>query len=88
MKLAVGLTILIGVVSAPAMAGADVYDMKWISQCIRDNADAKVAPEVVTRYCTCMNNLMDSNESRSISQWEKTHPDEMKACDREAGWVK
>ena len=46
--------------------------------------DAK--PAVVLKYCTCMNNKMDNNETQSITQWEKTHVAERKACDKEAGW--
>lgn len=70
--------------SGTAVAGAD--DMKWISQCLKDNADAKVAPEVVTAYCTCMNNKMSDNETQSISTWEKSHPAEMAACEKQSGW--
>jgi hypothetical protein len=33
-----------------------------------------------------MNEKMDSNESQSISQWEKTHKKERDACSRQAGW--
>ncbi len=70
--------------SGPARADAD--DMKWVSKCLKDNADAKVSVDVVSKYCTCMNDKMDSNETKSISAWEKTHPTEMKACEKEAGW--
>ena len=72
--------------SGLAMAGAD--DAKWVAQCINDNKDAKVSIEVITKYCTCMNNKMDDNETKSITQWEKTHPNEMAACDKESGWDK
>lgn len=67
-------------------AFADADDMKWVSKCMTDNADAKVAPEVVSKYCTCMNDKMDDSEAKSISTWEKSHPAEMKACEKEAGW--
>jgi hypothetical protein len=33
-----------------------------------------------------MNEKMDENETRSITQWEKSHPAERKACDKQAGW--
>ena len=33
-----------------------------------------------------MNNKMSSNETLSITAWEKTHPKEVAACDKEAGW--
>ena len=78
--------ILLGSVLASGVAYADADDTKWIEKCQKDNADAKVAPEVVTKYCTCMNNKMDSSDNQSISQWEKTHQVEMKQCEKEAGW--
>lgn len=70
--------------SGTANAGAD--DAKWVAKCVKDNADAKVSVEVVTKYCTCMNNKMDDNETQSITQWEKTHQTEMNACEKESGW--
>lgn len=72
------------VFSLPALAGSD--DLKWIAQCLKDNADAKVAVDVVQKYCTCMNNKMSDSETQSIIQWEKTHPKERAECDAEAGW--
>jgi hypothetical protein len=33
-----------------------------------------------------MNNKMSSDETQSISQWEKTHVAERQACDKESGW--
>jgi hypothetical protein len=71
-------------VAGLAFAGTD--DAKWVAQCIQDNKDAKVSVEVITKYCTCMNNKMDDNETLSITQWEKTHKAEREACDKEAGW--
>lgn len=70
--------------SAMAFAGSD--DAKWVAKCLQDNKDAKVSVEIVTKYCTCMNNKMDDNETLSITQWEKSHPTEMAACEKEAGW--
>ena len=69
----------------PALA-ATADDVKWINQCVSDNKDEGAKREVVLKYCTCMNNKMDSNETRSITQWEKTHTRERDACSREAGW--
>jgi hypothetical protein len=71
---------------ASTMAFADADDAKWVAQCVSDNKDAKASVEVVTKYCTCMNNKMSSNETQSITQWEKTHATERQACDKEAGW--
>jgi hypothetical protein len=60
-------------------------DVKWINQCVNDNKGSAPAA-VVLKYCTCMNNKMSDNETQSITQWEKTHVAERKACDKEAGW--
>jgi hypothetical protein len=70
--------------SAPALAGPD--DVKWVAQCVKDNRDEKATGEVITKYCTCMNNKMSDNETQSITQWEKSHAAERAACDKEAGW--
>jgi hypothetical protein len=86
MKRAVFVLILLGSLASSGIALADSDDAKWIAQCIKDNADASVPTEVVIKYCTCMNNKMDANETQSITQWEKTHPSERKDCDRVAGW--
>lgn len=70
--------------SSPALANAD--DAKWVAQCVRDNKDEGQTVQVVTTYCTCMNDKMDSNETRSITQWEKANKREMEACSAQAGW--
>lgn len=69
---------------SPAFAGAD--DAKWVAQCVQDNKDEKAAIEVITKYCTCMNNKMSANETQSITTWEKSHAAERTACDKESGW--
>lgn len=61
-------------------------DVKWITQCVDDNKDEGQAAPVVLAYCTCMNNKMSSDETRSITQWEKSHPKAMEACSAQAGW--
>jgi hypothetical protein len=61
-------------------------DLKWINQCIGDNKNEGAKPDVVRKYCICMNEKMDNNEAQSISQWEKTHPKERAECDRVSGW--
>lgn len=78
-------TALAGLVAGgPARADAD--DAKWVAQCVKDNKDEGQTVEVITSYCTCMNNKMSSNETRSITQWEKSHKREMEACSTQAGW--
>jgi len=62
-------------------------DMKWVNQCINDNkGEPGATPAIIRAYCVCMNEKMDSNETRSITQWEKSHPNERKACDKQSGW--
>lgn len=70
--------------SLPAWASSD--DAKWVKQCVDDNKDQGAKPDVVAAYCSCMNGKMSSNETQSISEWEKTHVAERKACDKESGW--
>ncbi|MBF0179903.1 MAG: hypothetical protein HQM03_07745 [Magnetococcales bacterium] len=67
-------------------AGATADDRAWIRECIRDNRHEGQSKRTVTIYCTCMNNRMSDNETRSITQWEKSHPRAMAACEAEAGW--
>jgi hypothetical protein len=88
MKIATALLVLAGACFAGnAALAATTDDVKWINQCVNDNRGAKDAtPAVILKYCTCMNNKMSSSETQSITQWEKTHIAEQKACDRESGW--
>ena len=81
--IAVSLVVIFGLAGA---AKADSDDVKWIAQCMKDNQDAKTDASVIQKYCSCMNNKMSSDETQSITQWEKTHVAERKACDKEAGW--
>ena len=68
------------------LAYADADDTKWVAQCVSDNKDEKASVEVISKYCTCMNSKMSSNETQSITQWEKTHVTEQEACSKQAGW--
>jgi hypothetical protein len=70
----------------PALAQQNADDVKWITECVSDNKDEGQTAPVILGYCTCMNNKMSSNETRSITQWEKANPRAMEACAREAGW--
>ena len=75
-------TLMIGA----ARADTTEDDVTWINQCIADNKKEGATEDVVRKYCVCMNNAMSTAETKSISEWEKSHPDEVKACDKEAGW--
>lgn len=84
-KLALAFLVAASVLGgSAAYAGAD--DAKWVAQCVLDNQAEKAGIEVIAKYCTCMNEKMSDNETLSITQWEKTHPTEMRACERASGW--
>jgi hypothetical protein len=68
-----------------ATFAATTDDVKWINECVKDNKGG-ASDEIILKYCTCMNNKMSDNENRSITEWEKTHETERKACDKESGW--
>jgi hypothetical protein len=76
----------LGFASAVTPARADADDAAWIKKCVNDNKREGATPEVVAAYCACMNGKMSSDETQSITAWEKTHPAEMAACDKESGW--
>lgn len=82
--------VVIAAVAIPSVAFAqkmNADDVKWVNQCIDDNkGEAGATPAIIRAYCTCMNEKMDSSETQSITQWEKSHPAERKACDKQAGW--
>jgi len=74
-NLVLGLAIAIAPsILAPAVAQQSADDVKWITQCVADNKDEGQTAEVVLAYCTCMNGKMSSNETRSVTQWEKANP--------------
>jgi hypothetical protein len=73
------------IASSASFAQMSKDDVKWINQCIADNKGG-AAEGVIRKYCMCMNEKMDDNETKSITQWEKTHAKEREACDKESGW--
>jgi hypothetical protein len=77
---------LASALAAGGLVRADDDDVKWINKCIADNKREGATAEVVRKYCECMNDKMGDNETQSITQWEKSHPNEMKECDAKAGW--
>ena len=74
--------------AAPAQAQRmNADDMKWINQCIDDNrSEAGGTPQIVRAYCMCMNEKMDDNETRSVTQWERANPGARRDCERKSGW--
>jgi hypothetical protein len=90
MRLLKGLLLVAGLSMASNAALAQAMnadDLKWINQCISDNrGEPGGTPAIVRAYCVCMNEKMDSNETRSITQWEKANPAARRACERQSGW--
>jgi hypothetical protein len=60
-------------------------DLKWVNRCIADNKGLTSA-DVIRKYCICMNEAMDDNETRSITQFEKANPKIRAKCDKVSGW--
>lgn len=89
MKLTAAVLLVIVSVMASNAAFAQAMtqdDLKWVNQCITDNRNEGATAEVVRKYCICMNEKMDNNETRSISVWEKANPRARDDCSRQAGW--
>ena len=86
MKFFAATLILASAVLVSGVARADSDDKIWIAQCVRDNAVATVATPVLLKYCKCMNDKMDDNETRTITEWEGLHPGEKAACRTKAKW--
>ncbi|HEY5378001.1 MAG TPA: hypothetical protein VIJ78_00500 [Pseudolabrys sp.] len=86
MKSVSALVLLAGLAFTANAVAATTDDVQWVNKCVRDSKGMGAPPDVVLKYCTCMNNKMDDNETLSITAWEKTHVTEAKACDKEAGW--
>jgi hypothetical protein len=84
----VAAALVLSFAAAPASAQKmNADDVKWVNQCIDDSkGEPGATPAIARKYCMCMNEKMDDNETRSITQWEKTHKKEREACDKEAGW--
>lgn len=82
------LMLALGLVQAPAQAQPMTDDdVKWVNRCIADNrGEAGATPAIVRAYCVCMNEKMDDNETRSITEWEKANPASRRACEKQAGW--
>lgn len=71
--------------TAPARAST-ADDAKWIAKCVSDNKDEGQSGAVVASYCACMTDLMPESETRSVTQWEKSHKREENQCGAKAGW--
>jgi len=88
MKLA---ALALGLVASAAASNAvfaqamNADDLKWVNQCIVDNK-GRASDAIIRKYCVCMNEKMDNNETRSITEWEKANPRARAACDKESGW--
>jgi hypothetical protein len=86
MKIKTALFFVATMIASNVTYAGSSDDIKWIAQCLSDNQKEGASADTVQKYCSCMNNKMSESETQSISQWEKTHPKEMAACEAEAGW--
>jgi hypothetical protein len=93
MKLTSILMLTAGIIVTGAFMNSRGYaqlskdDVKWINQCISDNKGVPGGTaEVVRKYCMCMNEEMDDNETRSVTAFEKANPKIRAKCDAAAGW--
>ena len=82
---ALALTTAVCAATGASAQKMNADDMKWVNQCIDDNKGG-ASDAIIRKYCMCMNEKMDSNETRSISVWEKANPQARAACDKESGW--
>jgi len=82
----VAVLIALGIGSTLTPAWADADDVAWINKCTKDNQKEGASADIIQKWCTCMNNKMSSSETLSITAWEKGHPAEVAACDKESGW--
>ncbi|MBF0138573.1 MAG: hypothetical protein H7833_03535 [Magnetococcus sp. DMHC-1] len=86
MKIKSSIVLVAGILMSSSLAFAGSDDAAWIAKCVMDNAKENVSPEVMTKYCTCMNSKMSDNETLSITAWEQKNPSVMAACEKESGW--
>jgi hypothetical protein len=83
--LALGLLAFAAASNAAFAQAMNADDLKWVNQCITDNKGG-ASDAIIRKYCVCMNEKMDNNETRSITEWEKANPRARAACDKESGW--
>jgi hypothetical protein len=83
--LALGLLASAAASNAAFAQAMNADDLKWVNQCIVDNKGG-ASDAIIRKYCVCMNEKMDNNETRSITEWEKANPRARAACDKESGW--
>jgi len=74
----------------PVLASADALtaaDRAWIGTCVERLKNEPAPNEAVKlRYCTCMHEQFDDNQSVTQSEMERMYPPLHRACNREAGW--
>ncbi len=85
-KMAFGLMVTFAALTSASVWATPAEDAAWIKKCQSDNKKEGASAEIVTKYCTCMNDKMSDDDKVSISKWEQSHPTEMAACEAEAGW--
>ena len=66
----VATAVVLSFAAAPASAQKmNADDIKWVNQCIDDSkGEPGATPAIARKYCMCMNEKMDDNETQSITQ--------------------
>ena len=77
---------LIGAVVLSGTARADYEDQLWTAQCVRDYASSEVATTVLLKYCMCMTDKMDDEETKPVIEWEQAHSAEKASCMAKVRW--
>ena len=77
-----GLAVACAITPARANADSDA----WVKQCASDYKRAGSTPEAVAKYCSCAFGFMTSEETASVTGWEKAHPADAATCNEAAGW--
>jgi len=86
-RLIIGVSLAaLSIIASPPTVADPEEDAGWVAQCVNDNKKEGQDVKTVVIYCDCMNDMMPESETRSITEWEKTHRKEEEICSRKAGW--
>jgi hypothetical protein len=82
-----GVVVVGAFFASPRVRAESADDRKWIAQCIADNqAERGATMEIINKYCACMNEAMDDNDTRTVTQFEKANPKARTKCEQASGW--
>lgn len=79
---------LSGAARAEGEPRADGAASKRVTQCIADNQNEGQKAETLSSYCACMDKVMPSSATTSVSAWEASHGAEQESCYKQSSWEK